>query len=106
MDEPGPYSIATSLYQDAGKRLADSDTREGEELERRILGPEKPGFIKSLKLPPGKFHDTDSLMKKHHSKDKKKKRSKEERSERKKYKEKKKCKHRHHRSRRSKNDSE
>lgn len=94
MDEPGPYPSAISLDRNGGKLLAEPDTREKEEWERRILGPEKPGFIKSRELSPEEVRDKDSSNKKHHSKDNnKKKRPKEERSERRKNKEKKKSKH-------------
>lgn len=108
MDEPGPYPSAISLNQNGGKLLAEPDTREKEEWERRILGPEKPSFIKSHELPPEAVRDKGSSKKKHHSKDKKKKkRPKEERSDKRiKTEEKKKSKHRHHRNRRSKGDSE
>lgn len=97
MDEPGPYPSATSSDPRTEKLLDDSNTREKEEWERRILGPEKPFFIRSQDSPP------EALTKEKHDA-KEKKRSKEGRSERKKSKERKKCKHSHRKSRRSRSD--
>lgn len=97
MDEPGPYPLATSCDDGAWKPSSDAEMRQKEDWERRILGPEKPSFIKPHNSPP-----QASSMKKHHSERKKRKRSSDERSERRNDKEKtKKCKHRHHKSRRS-----
>lgn len=98
MDEPGPYPSATS--SDYATEKVYSQMREKEEWEHRILGPEKPSFIKSHNSPPDKV----CLKREHHTKERMKQKSREETSERRKDKEekkrKKKCKHRHHKSRR------
>ncbi|KAJ6821488.1 arginine/serine-rich coiled-coil protein 2-like [Iris pallida] len=95
MDEPGPYPSSTpsNPYAD-GKHLVNTDTRSKEEWECRILGPEKPSFIKSHEPPRKEIGSAHSSKKKHHSKQKKK------RSEKSKSKEERKSKHRHHKSRR------
>lgn len=44
MDEPGPYLPSSDSK---GKLVANPDVRVVEEWEQRVLGPEKPPFIKS-----------------------------------------------------------
>ncbi|XP_020269666.1 arginine/serine-rich coiled-coil protein 2-like [Asparagus officinalis] len=102
MDEPGPYP---SIDSDAGKTLVHPETREKEEWEHRILGPEKPSYIKLQESSDDEVHYTGISRKKRCSKEKRKKRSREERSERKKSREKKKSQHRRHKSR-SRSDSD
>ncbi|KAG9455544.1 hypothetical protein H6P81_000052 [Aristolochia fimbriata] len=45
MEEPGPYLIPSSSLGLSEK--LNSDSRIGEEWEQRVLGPEKPSFLKS-----------------------------------------------------------
>ncbi|KAJ6852018.1 uncharacterized protein M6B38_257375 [Iris pallida] len=93
MDEPGPYPSSASSKPDVdGKNLVNPDTRSKEEWECRILGPEKPSFIKSHEPPQEELAGAHSSEKKHHSKQK--------RSETSKRREERKSKHRHHKSRR------
>ncbi|RWR85119.1 nucleolar protein 58 [Cinnamomum micranthum f. kanehirae] len=91
MDEPGPYLPSSDSK---GKLVANPDVRVVEEWERRVLGPEKPPFIKSCDPESNDMlaHDVkkkakkeDSLsskenskhrLKKHKSRDKRRKEKK------------------------------
>ncbi|EHA8586452.1 hypothetical protein COCNU_scaffold000415G000010 [Cocos nucifera] len=98
MDEPGPYLSSASLDHD-GQPLLNPDVRVKEEWERRVLGPEKPSFLKSHQLLKD---DSDIKVKADDSCTSKKRHSKEKRSEDKKSrktKKEKRSKH-HHKSRR------
>ncbi|KAL6008451.1 hypothetical protein ACLOJK_033962 [Asimina triloba] len=89
MDEPGPY-LQQSLDL-KGKLVEDSDVRMGEEWEQRVLGPEKPAFLKCQKqeveamLCPAENREAKKIVvvsskkssKNQHSKDKSKRRSRD-----------------------------
>ncbi|XP_058077179.1 uncharacterized protein LOC131225630 isoform X1 [Magnolia sinica] len=48
MDEPGPF-LPSSSSDSKGKFLVNHEMRVVEEWEQRVLGPEKPSFLKSCK---------------------------------------------------------
>lgn len=101
MDEPGPYLSSPSKFDDC-------ETREKEDWEHRIIGPQKFPFFKSHDSLYENIHASDSKKKQVTKEKKKKKKSKEERSDRKKRRaeKKKKSKHRCHKKRGSRSDSE
>ncbi|XP_010248567.1 PREDICTED: uncharacterized protein LOC104591438 [Nelumbo nucifera] len=71
VDETGPYLQPSSCSNSKDKLLASSDVRLKEEWEHRVLGPEKPSFLKSHESsedePDRKISENS---KKHHSKSK------------------------------------
>ncbi|PKA55244.1 hypothetical protein AXF42_Ash003881 [Apostasia shenzhenica] len=85
MDDPGPY--LPSAYSDYDAQLSFSNLRFGDEQMRRVLGPEKPSYLKSFyshDVEDTNITDTNICQsKKHHSKEKKLKKEKSEKRRRK-----------------------
>ncbi|KAF0905496.1 hypothetical protein E2562_004461 [Oryza meyeriana var. granulata] len=100
MDEPGPYLNAKSRSQDDGPS---TDTRVEEKWERRVQGPEKPLFLRSIspddywhrEKPDGEEPSSPELHKKK-EKEKEKSSEKKDKKEKRKKKDKKKSTHHHH----------
>ncbi|KAE8780464.1 nucleolar protein 58 [Hordeum vulgare] len=74
MDEPGPYLKPPSSRQDNSANL---DAREKEERKRRVYGPVKPLFLRSMKYSD----EEPSTLKHKHIKEEKKNSSNRERKE-------------------------
>uniref|UniRef100_A0A453QQU3 Uncharacterized protein n=3 Tax=Aegilops tauschii TaxID=37682 RepID=A0A453QQU3_AEGTS len=96
MDEPGPYLKASSHCRD---KEPSPDIRLEEKWERRVQGPERPLFLRSMS-PDDCWHketldDKPSSSSEPHRKKENKKERKSEKKERKERKDEKKSKHRH-----------
>lgn len=99
MDETGPY--VASLSNHNNDLSPPPEVRVKEEWERRVLGPEKPAFVKSESTEEpsdmSDMADDASHPKRHKSKDERKKAKSSEKTKRKEKKSKHRHHHRHHR---------